>query len=185
PFQSISFSDIPKNIWYEEFVVDLVSKGIINGKENNMYDPSGNIKRCEFAKILAAASGEDLKQYDDKTSFADVPADEWYAQYVEWAFKHEIVKGKGAGFAPGENISRQEMAVMIKRYADYKQVTLAKTTATITFNDDAQIADWAKEAVSLMQQAGIIGGKPGNIFDPMGSATRAEAAKMISIFLRF
>ncbi|MEG1822835.1 MAG: leucine-rich repeat protein [Clostridiales bacterium] len=184
-FKSTSFSDIPKGIWYEECVMDLVSKGIIDGKENNMYDPEGKIKRCEFAKILATASGENLDQYKGKTSFADVPADEWYTQCVEWAFKHKIVKGKGEGFAPGENISRQEMAVMIKRYAVYKKVTLPKTIAAFTFNDDAQIADWAKEEVSAMQQAEIIGGKPGNIFDPSGSATRAEAAKMVSKFLRF
>ncbi|MEG1497160.1 MAG: leucine-rich repeat protein, partial [Clostridiales bacterium] len=198
---TVSFNDVPGGIWYNAFVADLSSRGILNGKENNMFDPNGNIKRCEFAKILATASGEDLDQYKGKTSFADVPANEWYAQYVEWAFKKGIVKGKGAGFSPDENISRQEMAVMIKRYADYKKVALVSGTVSVfsnekqstlskqvppkTFNDDAQIADWAKEAVSLMQQAGIIGGKPGNVFDPSGSATRAEAAKMISIFLKF
>ncbi|MEG1096968.1 MAG: leucine-rich repeat protein [Clostridiales bacterium] len=182
---TVSFNDVPCGIWYNVFVVDLSSRGIINGKGNNMFDPEGSIKRCEFAKILATASGENLDQYKDKTSFADVDANIWYTQYVEWAFKHKIVKGKGAGFAPGENISRQEMAVMIKRYAVYKKVTLPKTIAAFTFNDDAQIADWAKEEVSAMQQAEIIGGKPGNIFDPSGSATRAEAAKMVSKFLRF
>ena len=76
------------------------------------------------------------------------------------------------------------MAVMISRYASYKGITLPEKNAPITFNDSGAIASWAADAVSAMQKAGIINGKPGNIFDPTGNATRAEAAKMISVFLK-
>ena len=72
---------------------------------------------------------------------------------------------------------------MIKRYADYKGIELPQTNEAFTFADDGKIASWAKVEVTAMQQAGIISGRPGNLFDPEGNATRGEAAKMISILL--
>ncbi|MDO4542560.1 MAG: S-layer homology domain-containing protein, partial [Bacillota bacterium] len=177
------FSDVKSTAWYAHYVHSLARKNILNGKGNGLFDPDGKITRAEFAKILAVASGDDLSQYAGKTSFGDVAADSWFSSFVEWAYQNGIVNGKGNGYAPNDNISRQEMAVMIARYAGYKGVTLPQINDKITFNDDGDIAGWAKEAVEAMQQAGIINGKPGNIFDPKGNATRAEASKMISIFL--
>ena len=72
---------------------------------------------------------------------------------------------------------------MIKRYADYKGIDLPKSNQAVTFVDDGKIAAWAKAEVTAMQQAGIINGRPGNLFDPEGNASRAEAAKMISVLL--
>lgn len=182
--QAIVFSDVPAGAWYEGVVYDLVGKGIIDGKGNNEFVPNGQITRAEFAKILAFASGDDLNQYEGRTSFGDVPTGKWFSNSVEWAYQNGVVKGKENGYAPNDNISRQEMAVMIKRYADYKGIILPEINAAVTFNDDAEIASWAKAEVVAMQKAGIINGKPGNIFVPRGNATRAEACKMISELLK-
>jgi hypothetical protein len=178
----IAFGDIPANAWYKEYVDDLVSLGILNGKSEGKFDPQGKITRAEFAKILAYASGDDLTSFNKECVFAD-SRNHWSKQNINWAYEHEIVKGKGSGFAPNDNISRQEMAVMIARYANYKGINLTKKVETTVFVDDANIADWAKEAVYAMQQAAIISGKSGNLFDPEGNALRCEAAKMISVFL--
>lgn len=179
-----AFTDVPSGIWYYDSVYDLVGRGIINGMTDTTYAPQDNITRGQFAKILAAASGDNTKGYDGKVVFDDCNG-HWADEYINWAYDKGIVKGMSeTSFAPNNNISRQEMAVMIMRYADYKGIELPKVKAPIAFNDKADIATWSADAVSAMQQAGIINGKPGNLFDPKGNATRAEAAKMISEFLK-
>lgn len=177
-----SFNDVPTTEWYHDFVYHLVGLGILSGKGNNTFDPLGMITRAEFAKILAYASGDDLIPYDQPCVFSD-SVNHWSTININWAYDKGIVTGNGNGFAPDDKISRQEMAVMLKRYADYKGVNLPQKMPQTVFADDSAIASWAKEKVYRMQQAGIINGKGNNLFDPLGNATRAEAAKMISVYL--
>ena len=180
---TINFSDVAADAWYVSYVYDLAGKGIINGITPTTFDPEGKITRGQFVKILAYASGDDLSAYSGDSVFADANA-HWSKANINWAYTNKIVYGKSdTQFAPDANITRQEMAVMIKRYADYKGITLPQTNAPITFTDEAEIAAWAKEAVSAMQQANIISGFPDGTFAPQGNATRAQAAKMISVFL--
>ena len=181
------FSDVPNNAWFAPYVYDLAGQGIISGMTATTFAPDGLITRAQFAKILAAASGEDLSSCAGKTSFNDVPASAWYASYVQWAYEKGIVSGMGGGrFAPESQITREQMAAMICRYAAYKKVTLPQTNAKLAFKDDASIGSWAKDNVYAMQQAGIINGYAdgsGYVFKPQGNAKRCEAAKMISVFL--
>lgn len=184
---SIKFTDVPVNAWFAPFVYDLADQGIISGMTKTTFVPNGLITRAQFAKILAAASGENISAYAGKTSFSDVSSSAWYASYVQWAYEKGIVKGiSDTSFAPEANITREQMAAMIFRYAAYKKVTLPQTNAKLTFKDDKAIGNWAKSDVYAMQQAGIINGYAdgsGYIFKPKGNATRAEAATMVSIFL--
>lgn len=176
--------------WFAEYVYDAVSQGILNGKGVHAdgipyYNPEGLITRGEFAKILAAASGEDLSEYEDLGIFPDAK-DHWASTYINWAAEKGIVTGFPDGsFRPQDSITREQMAVMICRYAAYKGIDLSKTVTKADFADDAQIT-WSAEAVYAMQQAGIINGYHENgafWFKPAGNATRAEAAAMISRFL--
>lgn len=183
PPTEIKFQDVPDNAWFAPFVYDLANQGILDGRSDDIFDPDGNITRGEFAKILAFASQDDLSQYEGTSKFTDSRG-HWSETNINWAYQNGIVKGQSeTSFAPNAKITRQEMAVMIKRYADYKGIELPQTNEAITFADDGKIASWAKVEVTAMQQAGIISGRPGNLFDPEGNATRGEAAKMISILL--
>ncbi len=178
------FADVRPGAWYEFYVYDLVDEGIINGVTETSFVPDGSVTRAQFAKILAAASGEDLTAFQNRSDFKDVPASAWYAPYVGWAKERGVVNGVGNGnFAPGAEISRQDMAVMIKRYSDAMNLFLPEKAAVTDFKDRAAIAGYAADAVTLMQTAGIISGFPDGTFRPKNSATRAEAAKMISVFL--
>ncbi len=178
------FYDIKTTAWYSQYVADLAEKGIINGKSPTIFDPDGMITRAEFAKILAASSGDDLSGYNTASQFTDV-GDKWYRPYINWAFAKGIVNGKSAStFGPNDNITRQEMAVMMTRYANSIGFTLPSTIDAVTFGDANKISTWAIDAVAAMQRAGIINGKGNNLFDPLGNATRAEASKMVSIFLQ-
>jgi len=94
-----------------------------------------------------------------------------------------IVNGVGDNkYAPDANISRQDLAVILARYAEKMDITLKQTLQSVVFADSADIADYAVNYVELMVRAGIINGKPGNIFDPIGNATRAEVAAMLHRF---
>ncbi len=184
----IYFCDVSSTAWYRSYVYDLAFQGIIQGRSSAAYVPDGKVTRAEFAKILAAASGEDMEPYDERSSFSDVSPTAWYNKYVNWAAECGIVKGKGDGlFCPGDDITRQEMAVMLMRYLDEvaaeDQLVLPIVGDEILFNDCDAIASWAKEAVDTMVKASVIGGYGDQTFRPLNSASRAETAKMVSVFL--
>lgn len=177
-----SFSDVKSTDWFYSYVTSLASKKIINGMGNNKFAPQNNITRAQFITILANLAGADLSAYNT-SEFSDVKTSDWFAKQVAWAKAKGIAGGSNGKFSPTANISRQDMAVMIKRYADSVSRTLPSNSATTAFTDEASISSYAKDAVKAMQAAGIIGGKSGNRFDPLANATRAEASKMIYVLL--
>ena len=189
---TIVFGDVTSGKdWFAPYVYDLVSQGILHGKGNlpdgtPYFDPKGLITRGEFVTILAMASGEDLSVYKDTSKFPDVQ-NHWATMYINWCYEKGIVSGFDDGtFGANEQITREQMAAMIYRYASYKGIDLPKSKDKLTFKDDSSIGNWAKDQVYAMQQAGIINGYAdgnGYVFKPKGNATRAEAATMISLFL--
>lgn len=178
---SIQFSDV--NGWEKEYVYYLAERKILNGKADGQFKPADNITRAEFVKILAAVSGQDVSK-STGTSFSDVNAASWYAPYVEWAYKNGIVKGSNGNFKPSANITRQDMAVMIENFSKYMSKTVPSMEAGKTFADDSRIASYAKDAVASLQKAGIISGDVNGKFLPQSSATRAQAAKMITVYMQ-
>ena len=180
---TVAFTDVAETSWYYEYVTSLAKQNYISGMGNGIFAPDANISRAQFATILANISGEAFT--DPSNPFDDVPEDKWYAKAIAWAYSKGIVNGKNAKtFAPEDNVSRQDMAVMIMRYVtNVKKTALPEKVEETLFADDVSIEAYANEAVYTMQKAGIIGGKPGNMFDPKANATRAEASKMIFILL--
>lgn len=173
------FTDVGANEWFADPVNSLATKGIVNGVGGNRFAPHDKITRAQFAQMLAKLAGANLSSYTSST-FSDIKTTDWFMKPVAWAADKGIVNGLGDNqFAPNALVTRQDMAVMIKRYVDSIAFTLPKDTAVTEFSDSAAIDSYAKDAVSAMQAAGIIGGKEGNRFDPKAYATRAEACKMI------
>jgi hypothetical protein len=113
--------------------------------------------------------------------FSDVTGGEWYAGAVAWAAASGVANGVGGGrFDPGAPIARQDLAAMLARYADSTGLELlAASREYAGFADAADIAGYAAPAVEALCRAGVISGRPGNIFDPKGEATRAEVAAML------
>ena len=131
-------------------------------------------------------AGVDFSKYPAST-FTDIEANTYYASAVEWAFQAGITKGTGnKRFSPKECITRQDMAVMIQNFAKAYHYTFEKINKSIQFDDYGQISPYAVEAVSDLQQAGVIDGIPserdgGRYFAPKAYTTRAEAAKVLTI----
>ena len=175
-----SFNDVTQEHWAFEYINELYDKKIISGDNNNCFNPEGYIKREEFVKMLVNAFG--LKDTNGgENGFKDVDENMWYAEFIKIAADSGIVNGVSVDmFGIGENITREDMAVMIYRCAAQNSVSAGSEK----FSDDGAISDYAKEAVYSMQQKGIINGVGDNRFAPKDFAQRSEAAKMICMIIR-
>jgi len=181
-YNEISFSDVSG--WYEDSVNYLAARGMINGKGNGVFTPDANITRAEFVRILANLSGDDLEKYKG-SAFADVDASKWYSAAVQWANANDVVTGYKNKFNPNASITKQDLAVMIERFAmNVTGYTLPDKTKAVTFTDHQDISEYAVDSIRSIQQAGIISGNPDGSFKPAENASRAQAAKMVSLLLR-
>ena len=175
------FGDVRANDWYYDAVIFAYSHGLMTGTSANPMTFSPNIAttRGMIVTILYRMAGSpDVS--DLANPFGDVPGDKYYADAVKWAAANGIVSGYGdSRYGPEDNITREQLAVILNNYIKYAGLTLPATREYTGFNDEADIANYAKEAIERFFMAGIISGKPGNTYDPQGSATRAEVATMI------
>ncbi len=167
-----------------KYVNYLAARGIIKGTGNGKFSPDAEITRAQFVTILANLSGDDLSGYTS-SSFSDVKSTDWYFAAIQWAYENGVAAGSDGKFNPDANITRQDIAVMILRYAEkVAGYTLPQTTGAVTFADSADIASYAVDAVAAMQRAGIISGNSSGSFAPADNATRAQAAKMVALLLQ-
>ena len=177
-----NFTDIDGH-WAKEHILFAVSRGLFSGTSETTFSPNTTLTRGMFVTALGRLAGINPADYQTR-KFTDVKADAYYAPYVNWAVSKGIVSGTtSTTFAPDSNITREQMAVIMKNYADKMGYSIPKTLEAVTFADNAQISSWAKDAVKAMQQAGVLSGKENNRFDPQGSATRAEAATVLHRFV--
>ena len=161
----------------------MVSRGLLGGTSETTFSPDTSMTRGMFITVLGRLASTDVDNYIE-SSFNDVKSDANYMGYIEWASKNNIVKGIGnENFAPDQSISREQMAVIIMNYAKIMNLKLTQVHEENTFDDSAKISDYAKDAVKQMQMAGILSGKNGNLFDPQGTATRAEVSAMLHRFV--
>lgn len=176
------FSDVSG--WAAEYISELAARGIVNGRTATTFEPSAAVTRAEFIKIIAGVACADLSAYK-VSDFADVSSEVWYSPAVAWAAENGIVQGSDGKFYPNAQITRQDMAVILTRYLEkIGNITLPEKQEAQSFQDEDQISDYAKSAVTAMQRAGIINGKGDGIFAPKASATRAETCKMTAEILR-
>ena len=177
-----NFTDINGH-WAKEHILFTVSRGLFSGTSKTTFSPNTTLTRGMFVTALGRLAGINPADYKNG-KFTDVKTDAYYAPYVNWAASKGIVNGTGATtFAPDNKITREQMAVIMKNYADKMGYSIPKTLEAVTFADNAQISSWAKDAVKAMQQAGVLSGKANNLFDPKGNATRAEAATVLHRFV--
>ena len=173
------FSDVRETDWFYSAVEFAHQNGLFSGTSATAFAPNDTMTRGMLATVLWRLAGSPTAGH---AAFTDVPGGAWYSEAVSWAHASGIVAGVGGNlFAPDDDITREQMAVMLYNYAKYVDAALPKNR-TGTCADEAQISDWAKEAVAAMYAAEILNGKGANTFDPQGRASRAEVATM---FMRF
>ena len=183
--ESIKFIDVQSGKWYTEYVDYVAQNNLMNGMSENTFAPSDTLTRAMFVQILANAAGVDTSNRDVTTKFTDVPSGKWYTSAVKWASENNIVNGMTENtFDPQGNIQRQQMCVMLARFAKAFSIELGGSAEKAAFSDDNLIQNYAKEAVYTCQQAGIINGMTPDTFAPRDNATRAQIAKIMTVFHR-
>lgn len=178
-----SFVDVPGH-WAEANVAFVSAHELFNGTDDTHFSPNGTMTRGMMATVLFRLDGEN--KGDVNASFADVADGTWYTDAVAWANAQGIVTGySDAAFGPEDNVTREQLAVMIYRYAQALKLVGNTTAGKLDFADADSVNDWASEAMSWLTANGILIGKPGNLLDPQGNATRAEVSAVLERFVEF
>ena len=177
-----SFTDTG-NHWAGTEIDFAAGRGLFSGADTGAFNPDDAVTRGMLVTALGRLSGINPDSYQTR-SFTDVKADAYYADYAEWAVRENIAEGTGEGlFSPDELVTREQMAVMLSKYARQMGDSIPVLLAEEVFTDSASISPWAAAEVRTMQRAGVIMGKDGSRFAPQESATRAEASAALSRFV--
>ncbi len=176
------FSDINTKDWYYEAVKFANENGLMNGVSETEFTPNLEATRGMFVTILYRLEQEPAVS---NLNFTDVASDEYYADAIAWASANGIVSGiSNTEFAPNDNITREQMATILFRYATYKGMDAATLGENLgEFVDNIKISDYAISALNWAVGANIITGKGNGMLDPLGNATRAEIATILMRFI--
>lgn len=180
----VTFSDLEHH-WSKQIVESMANKMIVQGEGASSFVPDRQVTRAEFAALLVRSFGLSSLQAT-VTSFKDVKATDWFVTAVSLAADAGLVSGyEDHTFRPDAAISRQEMAVMIDRALQFAGFNAElKPSNSVTFSDEVNIAEWAKDAIRTASALKIINGRDGNVFSPLSTGTRAESAVMLSRMLQ-
>ena len=177
----LPFIDVSEGAWYYDDVRFVVENGLFNGTSGNQFSPDDAMWRGMVTTVLHRLAGEPEVSYSQM--FSDIPDGEWYTNGTIWCAQMGIVGGIGDGlFAPSLNVDRQQLAVMLYRYAVQMGYNADEREDLNVFPDGETVAPWAQEAVSWAVGAGIINGGDGGKLYPDIGASRAQVAAMLHRF---
>ena len=152
-------------------------KSLFYGVNETMFAPKDYMTRAMFAVILSRLDAANLDSYTTSV-FEDVDIESWYGKAVMWAKDSGIINGYGNGlFNPAKSMTREEIAVMLAKYIEYRGLNLP-TEDKEEFNDITSISEWAVESVRTVQAFGIMNGMGNNLFNPKLITIRSEIAQI-------
>ena len=176
------FTDVSEKDWFFDDVLFVYDYGLMVGTGKTLFSPHETVTRGMMATILWRMEGSPIPK--GKNSFTDVEAGKWYADAITWTTENGIFAGYGKDkFGPDDPITREQLAAIFYRYADYKGYDLTVKGDLDKFKDADKITDYAKTAMQWAVGSGLVKGKSGNLLDPQGTATRAEIAAMLHRFI--
>ena len=175
---SAAFTDVEENVWYHEGIDFMVRNGYMNGVAADTFDVEGSLTRAQLVTILYRIAGE--PETSAAIPFADVADGQWYTKAIVWAAENGIVKGVNeTTFAPNDPITREQIAVILYRYAHEENTEDGKLTS---FPDAKDISGYALEAMNWAVARGLINGSDGKLL-PQDTATRAQIAVILARYL--
>ena len=177
-----TFNDVSANDWFASAVDYVTGKGMMNGTAANTFSPKANTTRGMVVTVLYRLENQPSTS---AASFTDVASGAYYANAVAWANANGIVSGYGSGkFGPNDKVTREQLAAILYRYAQYKKydVSVGEDTNILSYDDAQSISSYAIPAIQWACGAGVVTGKSGSKLDPKGNATRAEVAAMLMRF---
>ena len=178
---SHSMKDVDKTQWYHESVDYVISHGLMGGTSLTTFEPHSTTTRAMVVTVLHRLSGDGNTDY--KMTFRDVPEGQWYTEAIRWGAKNRIVGGHTPWkFSPDDPVTREQMAAILYRYADYKGYDVSARADLSGFRDVRDISFWALANMQWANAEGLIGGMPDKTIDPTGDAERCQVA---AILMRF
>ncbi len=171
-----TFADTESH-WAKDAVAFVSSHELFQGITETSFAPDAQMNRAMLAVVLYRL--ENAAEDDGRTDFDDVPEGMWYTAAVSWASKADIVSGMGTGFEPDGSVTREQLVVMLYRYAKMQGLSTSVSGDLSEFSDGAQTSDWARDAMSWAVGSGLISGRSATQLDPTGTATRAEVAAIL------
>ena len=180
PPASLPFTDVAQGAWYYDDVAFVYRNQLFNGDSPTRFAPDDRMQRCMMTTVLHRLAGKPAVGYS--TLFRDIPDGQWYTQGTIWAGTLGVVSGVEPGrFDPFANVTRQEIAAILHRYAEKMGYDVSASASLAGFRDGGTVASWGTRAMSWAVGAGILNGSSGALL-PNGDATRAEVAAMLHRF---
>lgn len=181
PVSGLPFKDVKTADWFYNDVKYVYEKGMMAGTAADVFAPNATTTRAMIVTILYRLEGSPA--VTGTSSFVDVPAGQWYTDAVNWAAANQIVKGTSATtFAPNDSITREQMAAILYRYAQYKGYDVTKKADLSGYSDNGQVSAYAKDALAWANAAKLINGVTNTTLAPQGNATRAQVSAILHRF---
>ena len=178
----LPFTDVMEGDWFYDAVVYAYETGLMDGVEDNLFAPNSQTTRAQLVTILYRLAGEPEPGGD--SGFSDVAAGIWYTDAVAWAAQNGIVNGvSDTEFAPGDDITREQLAAILYRYAAYQGYDVSQRADLSGFGDAESISGYAQEALSWAHAQGLVLGFEDGSLRPQGTASRAQIAAVLMRFL--
>ncbi len=176
------FDDVNIDDWFYDDVKYIAQNGILAGTAERIFSPNASMTRAMLVTALYRMEGSPDITYN--SGFEDVKDGMWYSKAIAWAAENGIVAGMGnSRFGIDNNVTREQIAVILKRYADFKTYNTEKTVDISAYNDSALVSDYAYEAIMWANAEGIVTGRGTFTLAPKATATRAEVAAMLHRFI--
>lgn len=182
----VLFPDVTEDDWFFDYVGSAVSRGLFSGTGDGTYfSPHMRMSRAMLVTVLYSLEGK--PKTDGTHPFTDVESGRWYTDAIAWAYQNGIVSGTGTGttFSPDWELTREQMALILMRFAEHRNYSTRAQGDLSQFSDAGQTSNFAKEAMVWAVGAGLMSGSNKGEIMPLGYTTRAEAATILVAFLRY
>ena len=176
--EKVLFTDVAESHWAFDGIHYLYWQEIVSGDNTGKFNPDNNVTRAEMIKMLCNTFGLEPV---NKASFEDVNSSDWFYGYAGAAFTAGLVKGSDGKLNPNQLLTREDMAVLVYRFAQYAGVEFA--TSDVKFKDSASISAYATDAVNALNTAGLVNGMGDGSYSPKGTSTRAQVATILYRYL--
>ena len=179
--EPLPFIDVDEDAWYADAVRYVYEHDLMAGYGGDLFGPNDELSRAQFCQIIY--NMEDQPTVTGSSAFTDVADGAWYANAVTWAAENGIVGGYGGGlFGPEDNITREQFAAILYRYAQAKGYGTTASFDLSAYGDVSDVSAWAISAMQWACGKDIINGTSPTTLAPQGTATRAQAATMLQRF---
>ena len=177
----LPFTDVSTSDWFYSDVMFVYENGLFSGTDSRSFSPNASMTRAMLVTVLYRLEGEPAGT--GSSSFSDVRSGSYYEKAVAWAAANGIVTGTGStSFSPDAKVTREQLAAILYRYAQYKKLDTDAGAKLDSFSDAGNVSGYASEALSWAVSEGLINGASGRLM-PKGDATRAQVAAILHRFV--